>query len=368
MKTPFVQFGTSRFLQAHADLFISEALARQAAPGYITVVQTTGSAERSGRLAALTQPGGYPVVIRGLVDGKPVDMMERVTSVKRALSTNADWDAIRDIVAGEAEFLISNTGDTGYDVSGDDLSARVPRSFPGKLLLLLKARFDAGGKPLTVLPCELVSRNGDVLKAIVLKLAHERLGDARFSTWLANDTIWANTLVDRIVSEPIEPAGAVAEPYALWAIERQTGLKAPCEHECVLMVDDLAPYEKLKLHILNLGHTVLADIWLRERRDPGETVRRILADTRILEHLDQIYRTEVVPAFAANGLGKQASDYVETTLERFRNPFLDHRLADIANHHPEKIIRRIADFRRWSPDIAMPMLSAICDQRPSSER
>lgn len=362
MKTPFVQFGTSRFLQAHADLFVSEALDRQATPGHITVVQTTGSTERSGRLAALTQPGGYPVAIRGLADGKPVDRVERVTSVARALSTNDNWDAVCQIVAAEAEFLISNTGDTGYDVSGDDLSARVPLSFPGKLLLLLKARFDAGGKPLTILPCELVSRNGDVLKAIVLELARERLGERQFSNWLANEIVWANTLVDRIVSEPIEPAGAVAEPYALWAIERQPRLSAPCEHECVLLVDDLAPYEKLKLHILNLGHTVLADIWLRQARDAGETVRQILADTKIAARLEDIYGQEVVPAFAAKGLGPQASAYVATTLDRFRNPFLDHRLADIANHHTEKIVRRIADLRRWSPTIAMPMLGAICDQ------
>ncbi|CAN7505799.1 MULTISPECIES: D-mannonate oxidoreductase [Ensifer] len=362
MKTPFVQFGTSRFLQAHADLFISEALERQEAPGRITVVQTTGSAERSGRLVALTQPDGYPVMIRGLADGKPVDKIERVKSVVRAVSTNDNWDAVCHIVADEAEFLISNTGDTGYDVSGDDLSTYVPLSFPGKLLLLLKARFDAGGKPLTILPCELVSRNGDVLKAIVLELARERLGDPQFVFWLANAIIWANTLVDRIVSEPIEPAGAVAEPYALWAIEKQRGLRAPCAHECVILVDDLTHYEKLKLHILNLGHTVLADIWLRQGRDPDETVRQILADADVARRLEDIYAQEVVPAFAAKGLGRQASAYVATTLDRFRNPFLDHRMGDIANHHTEKIVRRIAELRRWSPEVAMPMLSAICDQ------
>ncbi|MGF6173475.1 mannitol dehydrogenase family protein [Ensifer sp. 4252] len=361
MKTPFVQFGTSRFLQAHADLFISEALERHEAPGRITVVQTTGSAERSGRLAALRQPDGYPVVIRGLVDGKPVDKVKRVTSIARALSTDDNWDAVCHVVADEAEFLISNTGDTGYDISDDDLSAHLARSFPGKLLLLLKARFDAGGRPLTILPCELVSRNGDVLKAIVLNLARERLDDPRFSEWLATRIIWANTLVDRIVSEPIDPAGAVAEPYALWAIERQPGLTAPCEHACVLLVDDLTPYEKLKLHILNLGHTVLADIWLRQGRNRDETVRQILAEADIARQLEDIYRQEVVPAFAAKDLGPQASAYVAATLDRFRNPFLDHRLGDIANHHAEKVSRRIADFRRWSPAIAMPMLGAICD-------
>ena len=362
MPTPIVQFGTSRFLQAHADLFISEALKKGEAPGSITIVQTTGSSERSGRLAALALPGGFPVIIRGIQGGQRIDATQHVTSVVRALSTAQNWSEIRAIVAEEAEILISNTGDTGYQVGEDDPITDVPRSFPGKLLLLLKARFDAGGRPLTILPCELVSRNGDVLKALMLRLAAEREKDKAFADWLDKDVVWANTLVDRIVSEPLEPTGAIAEPYALWAIENQPGLRPPCIHPCVKLVDDLTPYEKLKLHILNLGHTVLADLWLRQGRDPKETVREILADAGVAARLDHIYRSEVIPAFAAKGLESEAADYVVATLERFRNPFLDHRLSDIANHHREKIERRIVDLLHWSPGVAMPELQAICDQ------
>ncbi|MBK5568432.1 mannitol dehydrogenase family protein [Ensifer sp. SSB1] len=362
MTTPIVQFGTSRFLQAHADLFVSEALKTGEAVGPITIVQTTGSSERSGRLAALARPEGFPVIIRGIRAGAQIDETQQVTSVSRALSTAENWSEVRAIVAEDAEILISNTGDTGYQIGEDDLTTEVPRSFPGKLLLLLKARFDAGGRPLTMLPCELVSRNGDVLKALMLRLAAERIGNSAFIDWLGKDVVWANTLVDRIVSEPLEPAGAIAEPYALWAIENQPGLRLPCIHPCVKLVDDLTPYEKLKLHILNLGHTVLADLWLREGRDANETVREILADAGIAARLDRIYRSEVIAAFAAKRLESEAEDYVAATLERFRNPFLDHRLGDIANHHREKIERRIADFRRWSPSVTMPELTAICDQ------
>ena len=362
MPTPIVQFGTSRFLQAHADLFISEALTKGEAPGPITIVQTTGSIERSGRLAALARPEGFPVIIRGIQSGETIDATQHVTSVARALSTTQNWSEVRAIVAEEAEILISNTGDTGYQVGDDDLTKDIPRSFPGKLILLLKARFDAGRRPLTILPCELVSRNGDVLKALMLRLAAGGGEDKAFAEWLDKDVVWANTLVDRIVSEPLEPAGAIAEPYALWAIENQPGLRPPCIHPCVKLVDDLTPYEKLKLHILNLGHTVLADLWLRQGRDPKETVREILTDPDIATRLHHIYRSEVIPAFAAKGLESEAADYVVATLERFRNPFLDHRLSDIANHHREKIERRIVDMRRWSPGVAMPELQAICDQ------
>jgi tagaturonate reductase len=359
MKTAIVQFGTSRFLQAHADLFISEALERGEAAGRITVVQTTGSAERAGRLAALAAPGGFPIIVRGLEAGQKINRRQQVTSVARALSTTADWAEVTRVVVEEAEILMSNTGDTGYRVDADSAEQTIPASFPGKLLLLLHARYKANGRPLTMLPCELVSRNGSVLKALMLALQDSRIGDAAFANWLDTKIVWANTLVDRIVSEPIEPAGAIAEPYALWAIEQQPGLSPPCKHPNVLLVADLTPYEKLKLHILNLGHTVLADIWLKRKRSDAETVREILAVADIRATLLGIYETEVIPAFAAKGLGAEAKAYVTATLERFDNPFLDHRMRDIANHHAEKLVRRIVDFSAWSPTIAMPKLMEI---------
>ncbi len=359
MHTPILQFGTSRFLQAHADLFVGEALERGEALGRITVVQTTGSPERAGRLAALAAPDGFPVIVRGRKDGLEINREQRVTSVARTLSAASDWEEVIRVFCEEAEVVLSNTGDTGYRIGPVDLAGTMPASFPGKLLALLHARFQAGGRPLTVLPCELISRNGEVLKRLVLGLQADRYPDSAFALWLSEKVIWANTLVDRIVSEPIEPAGAVAEPYALWAIENQPGLTVPCTHANILVVDDLTPYEKLKLHILNLGHTVLADIWMRENRPADETVKAILRDTGVRERLLAIYCDEVVPGFAARGLGKQAEDYVAATLERFDNPFLEHRMREIANHHAEKLVRRIVDFKAWTPDVPMPRLTAI---------
>ena len=359
MPTPILQFGTSRFLQAHADLFVSEALDKGEALGRITVVQTTGSPERAGRLAALAAPGGYPVIVRGRKDGRDIEQEQRVTSVARTLSTATDWSEVCRIFREEAEVVISNTGDTGYKVEANDRDGPVPASFPGKLLALLHDRFRASRRTLTILPCELVSRNGDVLKRLILSLQADRYPESDFRDWLSGDVIWANTLVDRIVSEPIEPAGAVAEPYALWAIERQPGLTTPCTHPNIQVVDDLTPYEKLKLHILNLGHTVLADIWLAEKRPKEETVKAILAEADVRRRLLAIYHDEVVPGFADRGLGREAEAYAAATLERFDNPFLEHRLSDIANHHAEKRVRRIGDFLAWAPGVPMPRLAAI---------
>ena len=359
MTTPILQFGTSRFLQAHADLFVSEAMEAGKALGPITVVQTSGDPARAGRIGALSAPEGFPVIIRGLEEGQPVERELRVRSVTRSLSTSRDWAEVRRVFVEEARVILSNTGDMGYALDKGDTVDGVPRSFPMKLLSLLHARFRCGAMPLTILPCELISRNGEVLRDLIVDLASRHVPDATFVSWLSERVIWGNTLVDRIVSEPIEPAGAIAEPYAIWAIEQQPGLTVPCEHPSIKVVDDLTPYERLKLHILNLGHTVLADRWLKDGRPEGECVKDILADAAIRSELEVIYREEVVPGFRRQGLGAEAEAYVMTTLERFLNPYLDHRLRDIAGNHAEKITRRIIGFKDWCPDVAMPKLLVI---------
>lgn len=350
METPILQFGTSRFLQAHADLFVSEAMKRGAALGPITIVQTTGSSERSGRLGALAARDGFPVHIKGKRDGRVMDEVIRVTSVRRALSATGQWTDVERIFAGETKLVICNTADRGYDVAQEapDLPDGVPVSFPGKLTKLLLARFRHSGEPLTILPAELIPQNGDRLREIVTTLAAAwRLGDG-FGAWLDGTVAFSNTLVDRIVSEPIEPAGAVAEPYALWAIQSRPGQVLPCSHPDIVVAPDIGRYEQLKLFILNLGHTFLAERWKTAGLDAGMTVRVLLARPGMLDALERLYAEEVVPGFALNGMGEAAGGYVRQTVERFENPFLDHRLSDIVQNHDEKIRRRMGGFLDWS--------------------
>lgn len=370
-----IQFGTSRFLQAHAAFFVHEARQSGQDVGPITVVQISGSGSRSGRVGAFGNPEGYPVIIRGMSNGQPVERTVRVTSVDRGMSALDHWNELSQLFAEDAEFIISNTGETGYktwpDEDGFGEDGRIPRSFPAKLAALLVKRWRASGHPMVILPCELMTGNGRVLKQTVIDCAKQSGMTTDFLKWLDAHVAFAETLVDRIVSEPIEPIGAVAEPYALWAIKRAAGVRLPCAHESMVLTDDLEPYERLKLHILNLGHTFLAEAWQREGRPADETVRAILADARIRARLDALYRNEVLPGFAANGMGDEATTYVTTTLDRFLNPFLDHRIADIAQHHPEKVARRIHAFLNWAEKAGSvseaPILRQIAARYPLNE-
>lgn len=345
--TPILQFGTSRFLQAHADLFVSEGLATGRALGPITVVQSSGDAGRAGRLGALAAPGGFPVRIRGIENGAPVERTVQVTSVARALSTATDWPEICRIGAEEAQIILSNTADAGFaHAPADSLPAfDQAMSFPAKLTHLLRHRFRNGARPVQVMPAELITRNGAVLRDRVRDLAGD---DAAFRNWLTTQVTWVNSLVDRIVSEPIEPAGAVAEPYALWAIEDQPGLTLPCTHPAIRVFADLDEPASLKLFLLNLPHTVMADDWIAAGRPEGRLVRHLMADEGARRTLARLYAQELIPAFIAAGTGDLARAYAAQTMERFANPFLDHRLSDIAGNHAEKIQRRCLAFLDWA--------------------
>ena len=354
--TPILQFGTSRFLQAHADLFLSEAM-----PGTrpVTVVQTSGDPSRTKRLHALAE--GYEVHVRGIEDGQKVDRVSHVDSIARGLTFAPDMAEITRITAEEAQVILSNTADAGFKPRPEDTGKTLDpaMSYPAKLAHLLRARFEAGGQAPQIMPTELVQDNGAVLKGLVLDVAPGM--DKAYVDWLADDVTWVNSLVDRIVSEPLEPAGAVAEPYALWAIEQAGGVTLPCDHPAVQMVPDLGLIERRKLFVLNLGHTWLVSRWLEEGQRP-DFVREVMADPDRAGALRALYDEEVRPGFAAAGEVDGLDDYIAVTLDRFANPFLDHRIADIAQNHGEKLRRRIRAFVDWArasgDDTPKPRLEA----------
>lgn len=361
-EAPILQFGTGRFLQAHVDLFVSQALPLGQALGGIAVVQSTDSAQSSTRLAALAGAQGYPVHILGLRDGRAVDEVVQVTSVRAAWHAAREWPRLLDAMASPVQVIVSNTADQGYELDPTDsadaftVTAGPPRSFPARLAALLWHRWhhlpDAA---MTVLPCELVGRNGDTLREIVAGLASGWGAPAGFVAYLREQCVWVNSLVDRIVSAPLHPAGAIAEPYALWAIERHPRMVLPCSHPAIVLTDELAAFERLKLWLLNLAHSVLAECWLLEGRSPGETVLEAMHHAARRARLEGVWRDEVLPVFDALGQGDAARAYLDGLRERLLNPFLAHRLSDIAQNHAQKKQRRFAPVIEAAARAGLPI-------------
>jgi tagaturonate reductase len=175
-----------------------------------------------------------------------------VKSIRRAFDAEVDWQRLATLFAEQADFVVSNTTEAGLTISPDLVvnlksgPGRAPAGYPAKLLVLLAKRFAVSARPVVVLPTELIQRNGDTLKDALIVLAKRSGASDAFLSFIGEDCVFANSLVDRIVSSAIEPVGAIAEPYALWEIEKKAGLRLPCRHPAIALVDDLEPIERLK--------------------------------------------------------------------------------------------------------------------------
>ncbi|MEE8450977.1 MAG: hypothetical protein V3R99_03650 [Thermoguttaceae bacterium] len=347
MPESVLQFGTGKFLRCFADLFLHETLDAERSIGPIVALQSTG-AERAAQINR--QKGRYRVAIRGLQQGRPIDRTVEVRSLSRALAARHDWLEVLTLARSEPlGTIISNTTEAGYALNSEDLADDVPpRSFPAKLLALLQARHAAGLLGVTVLPCELLDANADRLLRLVLEQARAwRLCDALFE-WIQSQCSWHNTLVDRIVSaasddDPLlaaDPLFAVAEPFAFWAIEGRPSVPGLTDHPAVELVQSVEPFALRKVRILNGAHTAL----VAKARPMGfQTVREAVGNARIGSWLRSLLFDEIVPTLEGRVDG--AEQFAHDTLERFANPLLDHRLADIALHHEVKLRTRLAPTR-----------------------
>ena len=110
MTNRILQFGTSRFLQAHADFFVHDARCAGQDIGPITVVKTTRGDARGGRIAAFGSSIGFPVRLKGYKAGQLIDETTQVTSVCRAIDANTQWNQLKSIFAEETEIQRAHLG------------------------------------------------------------------------------------------------------------------------------------------------------------------------------------------------------------------------------------------------------------------
>jgi tagaturonate reductase len=342
-----LQFGSGRFLRAFADLFIHQANTAGQAVGRVVIVQSTGG-DRAGGLNK--QAGRYHVVVRGLEGGAVVDRVETVESVSRALTASTEWAAVLELARSpDLRVILSNTTESGYDLDPADGPADAPpHSFPAKLLAVLRERHAAGMPGVTVIPCELREHNADLLQRIVLQLASDWKLPEALQNWIRQDCAWLNTLVDRIVTgtpkeHPLLADDAmltVCEPYALWAIQQKRGAKPFLTHSSVTWTPDVLPFFLRKVRILNGAHTALL---IKAKPRGFVTVREAVNDPDLGAWLQRLLFEEIVPVL--EGRVDDAPGFARQTLERFRNPFVEHKLADIAAHHANKVAVRLVPTR-----------------------
>jgi tagaturonate reductase len=327
-----MQIGAGNFLRGFADWMIHQANVAGVLEHGVAVLKVT---PRAGEvMSGLTeQDGRFHVVLDGMRDGQPFTEVTLVDVVREAVDAYADWDRCRELACGDdLRLVVSNTTEAGIVYVDDDLTATPPASFPAKMAVLLHERWrHFGGDPargLFFLPCELNEDNGQALRDAVLRHARQLSPD--FAGWVAAHCRFYDTIVDRIVPGLADVEGdrlAVrGEHYARWAIAGDPAIRDefPLDRAGlpVEFLDDIRPFREKKVRVLNGAHTALAAIGpLLGCTTVAEAVAHPLAGGYVRRLLDD----EVLPT-----LPPAAVEFAGATLERFSNPALQHRLADIS--------------------------------------
>ena len=349
-KETVIQFGEGGFLRGFVDYFFHKLQEKGLYDGKIVVVQPI---EKGMCQMLADQNCEYNLFLRGVENGQVVNEHTHVTSISRALNPYTQYeDYIALAASPDLRVLVSNTTEAGIEYLGTEkLTDMPPKSYPAKLTQFLYKRFEAGLKGMILLPCELIDNNGDNLKACVLKYADLwELGDG-FKNWLEKENDFCNTLVDRIVTgyprdeveELTKQIGYqdnlidTAEIFHLWVIgghhEDELPFNKAGYH--IVWTDDVKPYKKRKVRILNGGHTSMV---LGAYLYGLETVGDCLKDETVRAYLEKCLFDEIVPT-----LGNSETDiqFAKDVLERFSNPFIKHMLLSIALNSVSKFQVRV---------------------------
>ena len=341
-----IQFGEGGFLRGFVDWMLQKVNETTDFDGQVVVVQPI----EQGMCDMLSaQDCVYTHVCRGS-EGVEVKKIDVIT---RCVKPYEDWNAYMALAENpDFRFVVSNTTESGIVYSdADQITDAPPKTFPAKVTLLLKKRFDLGLKGFIFLPCELINRNGDNLKKCILQYADLwNLGDD-FKEWVEKDNVFTNTLVDRINTG--YPKGEdlglgyednmanTSEFFHLWVIETDYDLAseinfAAADLNVIITPDKLEMYRTRKVRILNGAHTSLVPYALLEGKD---TVKSCIDDPVMYEHIRKCVFDEIIPTLDLPK--EELESYANSVLERFGNPYIKHYLSAIALNSVSKFKVRV---------------------------
>lgn len=341
-----IQFGEGNFLRAFVDWQIDKMNKEADFNGSVAVVQPL----EGGLIHMLNEQDClYTLYLQGIQNGKATKTHTVIDCIDRAVDPYKDYNKYLELAEiPSVRFIISNTTEAGIVFENDDkLEGGCQKGYPSKLTALLYHRFKtfngALDKGLNIIPCELIDRNGEKLKEIVLKYAEIwNLGD-EFITWINTANTFFCSLVDRIVPgyprDTIEEVRTelgyddnlvdVGEVFHLWVIEGPQCLKEELPIEKaglnVKIVDDMTPYRTRKVRILNGPHTAMVPVaYLYGLDTVGETV-----DHEIMgQYVRELIFDEIVPTLDL--LHDELVQFGNDIIERFQNPYVKHYLMSIA--------------------------------------
>lgn len=357
--TGIVHLGIGAFHRAHQAVFTEEAVA--AAGGDWGICGVT---QRSRGVLDQLQPqdGLYSVLVRG------EDTSLRVAGAVRDLLFAAEeGERLQALLAAPTIRLVTLTvTEKGYrhdpatgrlrradpDVAADLAGQGPPRTVVGQLVRGLQARRAADAGPITLLSCDNLPANGEVLRGLVMDFCAALPGGESLASWVAESVSFPSSMVDRIVPATTDEDRAeaarllgcedrgvvVTEPFRQWVVEDRFAAGRPAwERAGAVLTGDVAPYEAMKLRLLNGSHSTLAYLGALAGH---AHVADAMADPGIAGVVAHLMADDVEPTLAVPD-GYDVAAYQRELIDRFHNPALRHRTVQIAMDGTQKLPQRL---------------------------
>lgn len=307
------------------------------------------------------QDGLYTRLLR---NGDQVDARIVGCMIATVDSQDSAGPAVEVLSSADIEMVTMTVTEKGYchkpatgildeslpDIVHDIENPAEPRSLPGVVALALERRMLSHGRPVTLMSCDNIPSNGAILGHVVRRLA-ERRGSGLVE-WIDRNVAFPSTMVDRIVPATAaadiatveqtwgyrDAAVVVGEPFRQWVIEdRFAGRRPSWDLAGATFVDDVEPFELLKMRILNGAQTSLCYLGLLAGH---EYTCDDMTDETLTGFVGRMFREESLPTLPpVPGIAPER--YVEQSFARLRNTAIRHRNHQIATDGSQKIVQRI---------------------------
>lgn len=362
LSTGIVHLGIGAFHRAHQALYTQLAMGKAGVGSW----GICGVTERSPAVAEVLAPQDclYSVV----VSSPAATSLQVAGAVREVLFARQQAGLLAERLSSPATGVVTLTvTEKGYRMepatgelrSNDpeleaDAAGRAPETVLGQLAGGLEARMRAGGPPITVLCCDNMPANGERLRRLVK--AYCRLlppGRAdRLLAWCEENVSFPSSVVDRIVPAPTDAdrakaaellgledqAAIVTEPFSQWVLEdRFAGPRPAWEEAGAQLVADVAPYETMKLRLLNGSHSALAYLGALAGHD---LIADAIGAPGFESYVRGLMDLDMTPTLSPPA-GFDLAGYKDALLERFANPVLRHKTTQVAMDGSQKLPYRL---------------------------
>lgn len=353
-----VHFGVGGFHRAHQAMYLDRLM--NAGKAHDWAICGVGVLPGDARMkqAMDSQDCLYTLVVKnpdGTREGRVIG------SIVEYLFAPEDPEAVIEKMASEAIRIVSLTvTEGGYnfhhvtgefdagnpDVVHDLQPGAAPRTTFGLVTEALRRRRERGLEPFTVMSCDNIQGNGDVARTMFTAFAN--LKDPDLGAWVENNVPFPNSMVDRITPVTTDADRAaiaeefgvedawpvVCEPFEQWVLEDHFSLgRPPFEDAGVQLVEDVEPYELMKLRLLNASHQGMCYFgYLAGYRYAHEVAQDPLFAQFLLDYMDKEATPTLQPV-----PGIDLGSYKRTLIERFSNEHVRDTLARLCAESSDRI-------------------------------